>query len=400
MKKSLLYFYLVALLLFSGNANAINTFKYSDNEIGQEFCQNLLYEIDFPAFPYELKEPFKVLVELQVEDVSKIDGKNLDFESFFTLWMDWKDPRMIELLKKLQVYEDTQTPTWLCDFPANAIWGEERKLFNPTIEIFNRKSKINNETESIDWIDIFSNGTIETRSMDNARFKAANFDFKRFPFDSQIISFELWSEFPSTIVALQSYEPAMSEHKKELYNFNKKDGIVIPGWNLTDVNYGAYSLSLPFFSKKWRTASEEGKSDTYPYQGFIVELEVERISNYYIFKIFLPILLILIISWSVFWIHPKQIEAKVNITIVALLTLIAYNLIMDQEIPKLDYVTFMDAFIFITYLFTAAATILCVYSYYRYVKYRRKVNLVDYYAKFLGPIFYTISIIFCAGIFL
>ena len=95
----------------------------------------------------------------------------------------------------------------------------------------------------------------------------------------------------------------------------------------------------------------------------------------------------------------SEIEAKVNITIVALLTLIAYNLIMDDEIPKLDYVTFMDTFIFITYLFTAAATILCVYSYYRYVKYRRTVNLVDHYSKFLGPIFYVISMIFCAGVF-
>ena len=73
---------------------------------------------------------------------------------------------------------------------------------------------------------------------------------------------------------------------------------------------------------------------------------------------------------------------------------------MDQEIPKLDYITFMDAFIFITYLFTAGATILCVYSYYRYVKYRRKVNLVDYYSKFLGPICYVICIVLCAGIFL
>ena len=399
MKKISLYLYLFFIFIYCGQLNAINTFKYSDNEISQEFCQNLLDEINFPTFPYELKEPFKVFVELQIEDISKIDGKNLDFESFYTLWMDWKDPRVVEVLKKLQVYEDTKTPTWLCDFPANAILGEERKLFNPTIEIFNRKSKTNNQIESINWVDIFSNGTIETRSRDNAKFKAAEFDFKKFPFDSQIISFELWSEFPSTIVALQSYEPAMSEHKKELYNFNKSDGIVIPGWNLIDVSYGAYSLSLPFFSKKWRKISEEGKSDTYPYQGFIVELQVERISNYYLFKIFLPILLILIISWSVFWIHPKQIEAKVNITIVALLTLIAYNLIMDQEIPKLDYLTFMDAFIFITYLFTAGATILCVYSYYRYIKYRRKVNLVDYYAKFLGPILYVTCIAFCVGIF-
>ena len=384
MKKTVSFFFIFFILLFLGNANAINTFEYSKDKVDQELCDNFLEEVKFPVFPYEFEKPFTVSVELKLEDISKIDGKNLDFESFFTLWMDWKDPRVIEVLKKLEVYEDTDNPTWLCDFAPDAIWGKKRKLFDPTIEIFNRKSKPDIRTQAIDWVDIFSNGIIETRLRDTAKFKAATFDFRKFPFDTQTLTFELWSEFPSTVVALEPYEEAMKEHKETLYNFYEDEGIVIPGWNLVDVNYEAYEFEEP---------------DGYPYQGFILELEVERISNYYIFKIFLPIIIILIISWCVFWIHPKQIEAKVNITIVALLTLIAYNLIMDDEIPKLDYVTFMDAFIFITYLFTAAATILCAYSYYRYVKYRRKVNLVDYYAKFLGPILYVTCIAFCVGIF-
>ena len=126
---------------------------------------------------------------------------------------------------------------------------------------------------------------------------------------------------------------------------------------------------------------------------------VKRLSAYYIFKVIIPILLILSISWSVFWIDRSQIESKVNITMVALLSLIAYNLIMDEVIPKLDYLTFMDAFIFLSYLYTGAATILCIYSYYRYRKYKRKINLVDYYAKFVGPISYIVGIFICSIIY-
>ena len=298
--------------------------------------------------------------------------------------MDWSDPRVVEVLKKLQVYEDTDNPKWLCDFAPEVFWGEKRTLFDPTIEFFNRKSKPDLRTQAIDWVDIFSNGIIETRLRDTAKFKAATFDFRKFPFDSQTLTFELWSEFPASIVSMVPYEAAMSEHKETLFNFKEDEGIVIPGWNLKEVNYYADRFE---------------ELDDYSYQGFILELEVERISNYYIFKIFLPIILILMISWSVFWIHPREIEAKVNITIVALLTLIAYNLIMDEEIPKLSYLTFMDAFISITYFFTAAATVLCVYSHYRYRKYRKKTNLVDYYAKFVGPILYIISMLLCVNIF-
>jgi len=384
MKKLTLYFFIFFIFLFSGNTNAINTFEYPEDKVDQELCYNFLEEVKFPTFPYELKKPFTVSVELKVEDISKIDGKNLDFESFFTLWMDWTDPRVVEVLKKLQVYEDTDNPKWLCDFAPEVFWGKKRTLFDPTIEFFNRKSKPDLRTQAIDWVDIFSNGIIETRLRDTAKFKASTFDFRKFPFDSQTLAFELWSEFPSSIVSLEPYEAAMSEHKKNLFNFQEDEGIVIPGWNLNEVNYYPYKFEEP---------------DDYSYQGFILELEVERISNYYILKIFLPIIVILMISWSVFWIHPREIEAKVNITMVALLTLIAYNLIMDEEIPKLSYVTFMDAFISITYFFTAAATVLCVYSYYRYVKYRRKVNLVDYYSRFIGPILYVISMLSCVNIF-
>ena len=152
-------------------------------------------------FPYELKKPFIVSVELKLEDISKIDGKNLDFESFFTLWMDWTDPRVVEVLKKLQVYEDTDNPKWLCDFLPEVFWGKKKILFDPTIEFFNRKSKPDLRTQAIDWVDIFSNGIVETRLRDTAKFKAATFDFRKFPFDSQTLAFELWSEFPSSIVS-------------------------------------------------------------------------------------------------------------------------------------------------------------------------------------------------------
>ena len=383
--KKIFICFLFIFFICSSPTSAINTFKYPDKELKKGFCSNLLNELNFPNFPYHQEDPFEVFIELEVEDVNEIDGKNLDFESFFTLWTFWIDPRLVEVLKKLEMYEDTNKPAWLCDYEPGTIWGAERRLFDPTIEMFNRKSKPDFQTGLADWIDIFSNGTVETRLRDTAKFKSSSFDFRKFPFDNQTLSFELWSEYPSTIVSLESYDLAMNVHKENLYGFEGDEGIVIPGWNLIGVDYETY---------------EYVEQDGFPYKGFIVELEVKRISNYYLFKIFLPILLILIISWSVFWIHPSQIEAKVNITIVALLSLIAYNLIMDEEIPKLDYLTFMDAFILLSYLFTGGATILCVYSYYRYKKYGRPINLVDYYSKFLGPILYALSLSSCVYIFL
>lgn len=379
MKKILI---LLIAYFFSTNVFAINEFKYLEKENPGQFCRDILQELDFPGFPKNQKEPFKLITELIVEDIDRVDGKRLEFDSLYTLYVYWKDPRVADVLKKFDAYEDTNVPAWLCDYEARTVWGESRKLFDPVVEFYNRKSNPDFAQGRADWVEIFSNGTVQMRVRDTATFKA-KFDFKKFPFDEQIFSFLIYPEFPASKMIFVA-EPIMEEYKKNLYVVEGEDGINIPEWKVTTVDYYI----------------DRYKEGDYEYQGFIVEIGAERVTNYYIFKIIIPILLILSISWSVFWIDRAQIEAKANITIVALLSLIAYNLIMDDVIPKLDYLTFMDAFIFLSYLYTGAATILCIYSFYRYKKYKRKTNLVDYYAKFLGPISYFVGIFLCSILYL
>lgn len=373
---------LLIAYFFSTSVFAINEFKYLEKENPGQFCRDILQELDFPGFPKNQKEPFKLITELIVEDIDRVDGKRLEFDSLYTLYVYWKDPRVADVLKKFDAYEDTNVPAWLCDYEARTVWGESRKLFDPVVEFYNRKSNPDFAQGRADWVEIFSNGTVQMRVRDTATFKA-KFDFKKFPFDEQIFSFLIYPEFPASKMIFVA-EPIMEEYKKNLYVVEGEDGINIPEWKVTTVDYYI----------------DRYKEGDYEYQGFIVEIGAERVTNYYIFKIIIPIILILSISWSVFWIDRAQIEAKANITIVALLSLIAYNLIMDDVIPKLDYLTFMDAFIFLSYLYTGAATILCIYSFYRYKKYKRKTNLVDYYAKFLGPISYFVGIFLCSILYL
>ena len=76
----------------------------------------------------------------------------------------------------------------------------------------------------------------------------------------------------------------------------------------------------------------------------------------YIFKMFFPIIFILIITYSVFWITPKELESRVTISIVSLLALIAYNFVFEGDIPKLDYLTDLDKFILLSYVFCCIPT--------------------------------------------
>ena len=361
------------IVFLQTSSHAYNYYKYPQNDLDNDVCNKIYEELNYPNFPYSREDPIIVKADLLIEDIHQINGKDLDFESSFTLWLHWKDERVANVLKKLDLFTDKGKPIYLCDYSPDKVIGENRKIFDPVVEFFNRKEKPNFQHGLHDWIEIFTDGTVQSRLRDKAKFKA-NFDFRRFPFDSQILSYELWSEFPSFMVEIIPDDPGMSEYKETLYAFgDQEDGIIIPGWELKNVKYENYSYI---------------ENDGYPYTGFLLHLEVKRMSAYYLFKIILPIMFILVISWSVFWVRGSQLEAKVNVTIVCLLSLIAYNFIIDEDLPKLAYLTFLDSFILLSYFYTGIATILCVYSFVKKLSSGKDISIIDLRARWIGPLSY------------
>ena len=50
----------------------------------------------------------------------------------------------------------------------------------------------------------------------------------------------------------------------------------------------------------------------------------------------------------------------------SLLTLVAYNFVFGDDVPKLNYITILDAWILLSYLFAGLSTMITIYSYYDY----------------------------------
>jgi len=364
-------FFFLFLIFYQSNAYSINQFKYSKDTLRGDFCNSLYDNLNFPDLPKNT--PLKIDTELLIEEINNVDGKSFSFDAVYTLWIYWTDERVVELLKKLGKYEKTDEPTYLCDYEASSIWGAKRKLFDPVVEIYNQK-KTPKFSERFDWIEIFSNGTIQARVRTSSDFRTKELDFTKFPFDKQTFSFQIASEFPINFVEFIPNKK-MKTHSKELYKADGEDGLNIPGWKVKDVNF----------------KNIKDKEDKYEYSNFIVEIVAERNFGYYIFKIMIPVIFLIVITWSVFWIKVSELQSKVNVTVVTLLALIAYNFIFEQDIPKLSYVTYLDIFILISYFFAGMATILCVYSHWKYIIYKKNQNIVGYYARRFGPIVYIVA---------
>src|SRR2546423_6827155 len=81
------------------------------------------------------------------------------------------------------------------------------------------------------------------------------------------------------------------------------------------------------------------------YSSYAFEFTAARNVSHYILKVMFPLVLIVIMSWAVFWLDPIHSSAQISIAITSMLTLIAYRFATDNQLPRLPYMTRLDAFI-------------------------------------------------------
>ncbi len=199
--------------------------------------------------------------------------------------------------------------------------------------------------------------SIQYKSVGEYKFKN-KFNFKSFPFDKQEIRVFLYQ----SRYALGEFQASVSDWtKRELLALEEENPIT--GWDIV--------------GNKLLYKTNKGPNDEFYQDGVELVLEIERKSGYYVFKVILPIILILVVCWSAIWIHPKEIESRLTITIVCLLSLIAYNFVIDSEMPKLEYLTIMDYIILISYFYATVPNFLSIAQYQYLIK--KKTSLCNKY---------------------
>ena len=94
-----------------------------------------------------------------------------------------------------------------------------------------------------------------------------------------------------------------------------------------------------------------------PTSGFALHFEAKRNTGYFIIKVIIPLILIVAMSWVVFWIDPTESGTQITVAITTMLTLIAYRFAIDVNLPKVSYLTRMDYFILLSTILVYASLI-------------------------------------------
>ena len=83
----------------------------------------------------------------------------------------------------------------------------------------------------------------------------------------------------------------------------------------------------------------------------VFQIHIRRHSGFYVWKIFLPMILLAAIPWSAFWYDVDDFAGKMSIPLGIVLSLVAFQFSIARDLPRVGYITFLDAVFLTSFVF-------------------------------------------------
>ena len=165
---------------------------------------------------------------------------------------------------------------------------------------------------------------------------SSRFMLRRFPFDTQSLTIHL-SPFINDI----NGETLGLAPEQNAVRGDEKSYTSLAQWEV-----GSISARTGAFRQFNKTTTE-----------VVFSIQVKRRYGFYIWKVIVPLLLMVFLSWAVFWVDPDDLSNQVQIAVTTILTVIAFAFAISATMPRVPYITFIDAFFLTCYIFVFIAVV-------------------------------------------
>ena len=204
-------------------------------------------------------------------------------------------------------------------------------------------------------------------------------NFRLFPLDRQSLKavFEILG-FDNSEVVLQ----AESEIDSSV-----SSGISIPQWTVTGAGVSTQDRPASY-------AGGQGLASA-----FVVSIEVQRKSFYVRRLVTLPLITIVLLSFSVFWMDRSSLGDRMSVSFIGILSAVAYQVVMSEMLPRIAYLTLMTAFLNLSFL-TMVGTVVINLVVGSLDKQGRSelADRIDLRCRWIFPLTYFALILFAFGI--
>ena len=247
--------------------------------------------------PFAGGPPTEISTAIVMLDLMEIDDISQTLSGDFAVILMWTDPRLAHLEG--------------CEIHLDHIWSPELVFLNS-----GRKFKDRPEEASIG-----KDGQVVYVQRYSGTF-ATYHNLHDFPFDDQVFRISLVS------LELSEKDIQLVVNEKETY---RRERLNITDWNIGEVSGSIGREHVPSF-------------DIY-HSRYDFNISAHRIQAYYVWKVLIPLTLIVAMSWCIFWINPAQHGPQIGLSATSMLTLIAFIFATTRMVPALGYLTRLDIFI-------------------------------------------------------
>jgi hypothetical protein len=275
----------------------------------------------------ESEQPIKCNVGIYVKTL-RIHQADEMFESLFYWWM------------RVDSIESNLSKAEL----------KEKYEFISDCEFVNGEGDVEIDTYTIDTIHHYY--YVAGRCKLQIPYKA---DYRKFPFDIQNLDISIENKVFNKDVIV--YVP---DTKTTYINTIEGKSIEILNGDQYNISKMESKLGNYIYKTNFGDPGIEGEDE---YSRISFEISISRNPTGMMQKISLPLLVVLILSYLVFFIPDDEIGTASGLTVTALLAAIAFQWTLNDSLPKVSYLTLIDKIFYLVYAFIFYAMAQTVVTY-------------------------------------
>jgi hypothetical protein len=252
-----------------------------------------------------VREPIDVQIGIKLQQIIDVDQANESFTAQASMQMEWTDPALAFNPDDCQCSLKTFSGSTFNEF-LTAVEGRW-----PEFTLQNQQG--NRWTQNKVAV-VWSDGRVRYFERFTTDFQV-DFDFRPFPFDTQEFIIRVDALFP-----------------EEFYTFSD-----LEGFSEISTEHGEDEFMITGFETSVTSVQASTASTT---SRFTFSFTAPRHLNYYALQVFIPILLIVGVSWITFFL--RDYGRRIEVASANLLLFIAFSFSLSDNYPRLGYLTFMD----------------------------------------------------------
>jgi hypothetical protein len=265
-----------------------------------------------PATPAKVAAPIKVAVGFYAMTLQGLDQQNNSFYADFYMWMRWDDPDIdpsatFEFMNNIERWGLTQTPVY--EAPKKLASGQYTQQFHVQGQFF------------------------------------APLDLTTYPLDHH--------QLPIAI------EDTSADDREQIYVLDKTEsgldpGVQIPGWNITgsSLTHGSHRYNTTFGESVTHNDSRFARAT--------FAVGIDRPTNFFMWKLLLPLAIVMLVAISVLLIHPSLVEVRLAAPVTALLALVFLQQGYSDTLPENGNLVLLDKIYVLSYALIVALIVMTI----------------------------------------